>query len=85
LSFPLHPPGRPEKSRAGELRSVGGPVLVMSGARDPFASAAEWREESGQTHAGPRECVEIPCATHSFPRQTTASVVEAVDLFLQRW
>ncbi|MFV0451507.1 MAG: alpha/beta family hydrolase [Propioniciclava sp.] len=85
LSFPLHPPGHPEKSRAAELRRVGGPVLMVSGARDPFGSAPEWREECRQAHAGPREFVEIPGATHSFPSQTTASVVEAAALFLQRW
>ena len=35
LAFPLHPPGRPERSRAGELDgSV--PTLVVNGDRDPF-------------------------------------------------
>jgi uncharacterized protein len=32
----LHPPGRPERSRAGELRAAGVDVLVVSGDRDPF-------------------------------------------------
>ncbi|MEV7010888.1 alpha/beta family hydrolase [Streptosporangium sp. NPDC051022] len=36
LAFPLHPPGRPERSRAGELRAAGVDVLVVSGERDPF-------------------------------------------------
>ncbi|MFG1965468.1 alpha/beta family hydrolase [Nonomuraea sp. NPDC049028] len=36
LAFPLHPPGRPEKSRAGELREAGVDVLVVNGDRDPF-------------------------------------------------
>nr|WP_239169463.1 alpha/beta family hydrolase [Actinoplanes deccanensis] len=35
LAFPLHPPGKPEKSRAGEL-PVGVPTLVLNGDRDPF-------------------------------------------------
>ncbi|WP_433797819.1 alpha/beta hydrolase family protein [Actinoplanes sp. CA-252034] len=35
LAFPLHPPGRPEKSRAGEL-PVAEPTLVVNGDRDPF-------------------------------------------------
>jgi len=35
LAFPLHPPGRPEKSRADELRT-GVPTLVVNGDRDPF-------------------------------------------------
>lgn len=35
LAFPLHPPGRPERSRAGEL-PVRIPTLVVNGDRDPF-------------------------------------------------
>lgn len=37
LAFPLHPPGRPERSRQAEL--VGDrPLLVVQGARDAFGS-----------------------------------------------
>ncbi|GIH12758.1 alpha/beta hydrolase [Rugosimonospora africana] len=35
LAFPLHPPGRPERSRAEEL-VTGLPTLVVNGDRDPF-------------------------------------------------
>jgi predicted alpha/beta-hydrolase family hydrolase len=36
LAFPLHPPGRPEKSRLDELDAVTVPTLVVQGERDPF-------------------------------------------------
>jgi len=36
LAFPVHPPGKPEKSRLGELDAVQVPVLVVQGERDPF-------------------------------------------------
>lgn len=36
LAFPLHPPGRPGKSREAELRGAGVSVLVINGERDPF-------------------------------------------------
>ena len=36
LAFPLHPPGRPEKSRLPELTAVTVPALVVQGERDPF-------------------------------------------------
>jgi predicted alpha/beta-hydrolase family hydrolase len=36
LAFPVHPPGRPEASRLGELEAVTVPVLVVQGDRDPF-------------------------------------------------
>jgi predicted alpha/beta-hydrolase family hydrolase len=36
LAFPLHPPKKPERSRAAELRAAGVDVLVVNGDRDPF-------------------------------------------------
>jgi uncharacterized protein len=46
LAFPLHPPGRPERSRFDELAGAlqaGRPVLVVQGERDPFGSPEEVR------------------------------------------
>jgi uncharacterized protein len=40
LAFPLHPPGRPEKTRQAELDAVQVPTLVVQGARDPFGMPA---------------------------------------------
>jgi predicted alpha/beta-hydrolase family hydrolase len=34
LAFPLHPPGRPEKSRAAELTGVTAPICVVQGETD---------------------------------------------------
>jgi predicted alpha/beta-hydrolase family hydrolase len=36
LAFPVHPPGRPEKSRLDELDAVSVPTLVIQGENDPF-------------------------------------------------
>jgi predicted alpha/beta-hydrolase family hydrolase len=36
LAFPVHPPGRPEKSRLAELDAVRVPTLVVQGDSDPF-------------------------------------------------
>jgi uncharacterized protein len=46
LAFPLHPPGRPEKTRLAELEAVDVPVLIVQGASDPFGMppAATGRE-----------------------------------------
>lgn len=44
LSFPLHPPGRPERSRAAELAlpaAAGIPVHVVQGRADPFGTPSE--------------------------------------------
>jgi predicted alpha/beta-hydrolase family hydrolase len=36
LAFPVHPPGKPEKSRLHELDAVEVPTLVIQGESDPF-------------------------------------------------
>ena len=41
LAFPLHPPGRPEKTRLGELEAVRVPVLIVQGESDPFGMPPE--------------------------------------------
>jgi predicted alpha/beta-hydrolase family hydrolase len=47
LAFPLHPPGRPEKSRLSELLTPDVPVLVLQGERDTFGTAATLAAEVG--------------------------------------
>lgn len=42
LSFPLHPPGKPEKSRLDELTGARVPTLVVQGERDPFGLPEEF-------------------------------------------
>lgn len=41
LAFPLHPPGKPEKSRAEELQ-VSVPLRIIQGNRDPFGRPEEF-------------------------------------------
>ncbi|MEV8452942.1 alpha/beta family hydrolase [Streptomyces sp. NPDC052095] len=59
LAFPLHPPGRPEKSRADELLSTGVPTLVVQGGRDPFGRPAEFPP-------GEYRITEVPGGDHGF-------------------
>ena len=41
LAFPLHPPGRPEKSRAGELTAAGVPLVVVQSDTDALGAHAQ--------------------------------------------
>jgi uncharacterized protein len=41
LAFPVHPPGKPEKSRLDELDAVTVPVLIVQGTSDPFGMPPE--------------------------------------------
>ena len=43
LGFPLHPPGRPGRSRADELTGVAVPLLVVQGERDAFGGPDDVR------------------------------------------
>jgi predicted alpha/beta-hydrolase family hydrolase len=43
LAYPVHPPGRPQTSRMGELNAVQVPVLVVQGDRDAFGMPARRR------------------------------------------
>jgi uncharacterized protein len=73
LAFPLHPPGRPERSRAAELRQAGTRVLVVNGERDPFGIPdAEDAER----------VVVLPGETHTLSRNP-AAVGEAVGSWLR--
>lgn len=42
LSFPLHPPGKPEKSRLPELAGAGVPTLVVQGENDTMGRPDEF-------------------------------------------
>jgi predicted alpha/beta-hydrolase family hydrolase len=52
LAFPVHAPGRPEKTREGELDAVELPVLVVQGESDPFGMPAEGPDRRVVTVAG---------------------------------
>ena len=41
LSYPLHPPGKPERLRAAHLRDVRAPMLFVQGSRDVFGTPEE--------------------------------------------
>lgn len=63
LAFPLHPPGRPERSRAQELLLPvrrGIPTLVVQGARDPFGRPAELRAVLEDADRATARVVEVP-------------------------
>ncbi|AYC38698.1 alpha/beta family hydrolase [Streptomyces griseorubiginosus] len=75
LSFPLHPPGKPEKSRAGELLGSGAPTLVVQGGNDPFGKPEEFPD-------GSFELVEVPYGDHGFavPKRAGLTQEEAVTV-----
>ncbi|MCF1507948.1 alpha/beta hydrolase family protein [Streptomyces glomeratus] len=75
LGFPLHPPGRPEKSRAAELLGAGLPTLVVQGGKDPFGRPEEFPQ-------GPYDLVEVPNADHGFavPKSADPGQEQALEI-----
>ncbi|GAA1397796.1 hypothetical protein GCM10009639_35640 [Kitasatospora putterlickiae] len=79
LAFPLHPPGRPEKSRAGELLGSGLPTLVVQGPKDPFGGPAEF-PELPDSH----ELVALPAGNHGFevPKRAGTGQSELLEMIV---
>ena len=77
LAFPLHPPGRPERSRLAELDSVALPTLVVQGERDPFGTPEEFPVD--------RELTVVPGADHGFkvPRRGPVTAEEALGIVVE--
>ena len=75
VSYPLHPPGRPEKLRTEHFGELGVPCLFVSGRRDAFATPEELEAETGAV-AGP-VTLEFVEGDHSL-RRSEAAVAEIV-------
>jgi predicted alpha/beta-hydrolase family hydrolase len=77
LSFPLHPPGRPEKSRLPELLGARTPVLVVQGERDAFGRPGEF--------PGGVDLAVVPAADHGMhvPKGADASQADALAVILE--
>lgn len=79
LSFPLHPPGKPEKSRIAELAAVPVPGLVIQGQRDPFGSPAELTAALVAAGVLDKLIVPLASATHSLAPPARFSGAEVRD------
>ncbi len=67
VSYPLHPPGRPDRPRTAHLPQVEVPSLFCSGTRDAFASVSEL-EAAARLVPAPVELVLVEGADHSMRR-----------------
>jgi predicted alpha/beta-hydrolase family hydrolase len=68
LAFPLHPPGRPERSRLDELEAAGVTTLVIQGERDAFG-----RPEEFPAH---HDLAVVPGADHGFQVRKRGDVTQ---------
>lgn len=82
FSYPLHPPGKPERARTEHLPAITVPTVFTHGSADPFGSITELREAAALV-SGRTEIVEITGARHSLESKTLDVPALAVDAALR--
>ena len=63
-SYPLHPPGKPERARTEHLPDITAPTLIVHGRSDAFGTSAEF-DEALSLFTAPVRLLEIEKADHS--------------------
>lgn len=81
LSYPLHPPERPERLRTEHFGRIDVPCLFVSGTRDPFAAPDELREHT-EAIAGPVTLRFIEGARHD---PNSAAARQAIIVHITDW
>jgi predicted alpha/beta-hydrolase family hydrolase len=86
FSYPLHPPGKPERLRDAHLKQIRAPMLFVQGTSDPFARpdlltstiAALDRAKLARVEGGDHS---LRIRGHK-PAEVYPEVTEAVDVFI---
>lgn len=81
-SYPLHPPGKPDRARTEHLSRIGVPTVFVHGTADPFGSIDELTAAAALV-AGPTELVEITGARHDLGSKALDVPKLAVDAALR--
>lgn len=81
LSYPLHPPGRPDKLRTEHFASITCPVLLVQGSSDPFGKEPEFAEHL-PTIPGPVEQLWLERTGHDPVARCDSDVIERTQLWM---
>lgn len=81
LSYPLHPPGKPERLRTEHFPQLHTPVLFVHGSRDPFGSTEEFRAAIALIPA-PTQLLEVERVGHDLGRNHKVLAPEIAASFL---
>jgi predicted alpha/beta-hydrolase family hydrolase len=84
LSYPLHPPRKPEQQRTQHLPDLHTPTLFVHGTRDPFGSIAELEQALKMIPAKTRLLV-VEGAGHDLGFKGKAKQEELPDKILSEW
>jgi predicted alpha/beta-hydrolase family hydrolase len=83
LSYPLHPPGRPEKPRTDHLGQLRTPAIFFHGTRDTFGTIEELRAAIALIPAR-HELIEIPGAPHGLPPSAAKLIASGFQTSIMR-
>jgi predicted alpha/beta-hydrolase family hydrolase len=83
LSYPLHPPGKPDRLRIEHFGAIGCPVLLIQGSSDPFGKEPEFAEHVGAIPA-PVEQVWLDKTGHDPVAKHDPAILEATAEWLAR-
>lgn len=82
FSYPLHPPGKPERARTEHLPNISVPTVFTHGTADPFGSIDELRPAAALIPA-PTTIVEVTGARHDLASKKIDVPRAAVDAALE--
>ncbi|GAC69365.1 alpha/beta hydrolase family protein [Gordonia soli] len=83
-SYPLHPPGKPDRLRTEHLPSLAVPTVVVHGHSDPFATSTELADAVALIPSDTR-IVEIRGAGHDLRPDRTPTAPLAADAVDEFW
>ncbi len=79
FSYPLHPPGKPDRLRTEHFAAITMPTVFTHGTSDPFGSIAELRRAVALINA-PTEIVEVTGAGHSLVTKKGTKVLDVPNI-----
>jgi len=82
FSYPLHPPGKPERLRTEHFAAITVPAIFTHGSSDPFGSIAELKTATALIPA-PTEIVDINGARHDLGSKVIDVPTLAVEAALR--
>lgn len=82
FSYPVHPPGKPERARTEHLPAITVPTVFTHGTSDPFGTPEELNAAAALV-GGRTAVVEIASARHDLRSKTLNVAALAVDAALQ--
>ena len=82
FSYPLHPPGKPDRARTEHLPRITVPTVFTHGTADPFGSIDEIRPAAALIAAA-TEIVEVTGARHDLGSRKLDVPALAVDAALR--